>query len=831
MSDGARSGHECRLSKQLAGGGSKGALTNNALSECYVITFRITMPEGAVGMSRVLMSLIAFAFGIWTAPAWATDVTVAGTVHDTLGRPVAGATVILQSADGHEVAHATADSAGHFSFTAVAAGTYAIVATQKDFESATAIMTAGAASAGAADLVLRPVAALDMAVTAKRLDEARNQLSPETGSNTYVVSSTAVEDMPQGSDTPFNHVLLQTPGAAQDSYGQIHLRGEHANLQYRINDILLPEGITGFGQVLDTRIADSVDLLDGALPAQYGYRTSGVVDITTKSGAFTDGGVAEIYGGSWNTLEPSVEYGGHQGPLNYFFSGDYLTNTLGVEGPTSASQPLHDLTNQNKQFGYFSYLLNPYNRISLVLGNSIGQFQVPNNPGQAQAFPTPSGASAIPSSQLNENQSESNQYATIALQGTSDDGDFGYQLAPYLRNSSLHFLPDFTGDLEYNGIASDVLDTDFAVGIQGDGSYVLDNQHTLRGGFVIQTEHAVADNTSLVYPVVGGVTLNTPESIVDNHSKIGNEYGVYLQDEWRLTRKLTMNYGLRFDAVNAYVSESQLSPRLGFVYNATETTTLHAGYARYFTPPPLELIAPSTISKFINTSANTFDTTTEDSVKSERSNDFDIGIEQDVTKNFKLGWDNYYKMVKNLLDEGQFGAALVYTPFNYAQGLIYGSEVTASYTDKKVTAYFNLAVSRAEGKDPNSQEATFSSDSSELAFAQSHWIHLDHDQLITASGGVSYQVLADTKLSLDGIFGSGLRDGFANTDSVPPYTQFDFSALQHLEAIDAKGLDLRFTVINVLGIPYELRNGTGIGVFAPQWGPGRGFFLGLSRKI
>ncbi len=603
-------------------------------------------------MSRALLASIVFTFGIWTAQAWAADLTVAGTVHDTLGRPVAGAAVVLQSGDGHEVAHATADSAGHFSFPAIAAGTYAIVATQKDFESATAIVTAGAANAGAADLVLRPSAALDMAVTAKRLDEARNQLSPETGSNTYVVSSAAVEDMPQGSDTSFNHVLLQTPGAAQDSYGQVHLRGEHANIQYRINDILLPEGITGFGQVLDTRIAGSVELLDGALPAQYGYRTSGVVDITTKSGAFTDGGVVEMYGGSWNTLEPSVEYGGHQGPMNYFLSGSYLTNTLGVEGPTSASQPLHDTTDQNKQFAYFSYLLNPYNRISLVMGNSIAQFQVPDNPGQAQSFPTPPGTSAIPSAQLNENQSEINQYATIALQGTSDDGDFGYQLAPYMRNSSLHFLPDVIGDLEYNGIASDVLDTDFAVGVQGDGSYVLDNRHTLRAGFVYQHERAVSNNDSVVYPVVGGVTVNTLENIPDNHAKIGQEYGVYLQDEWRLTRKLTMNYGARFDAVNAYVNETQLSPRLGFVYNATETTTIHAGYARYFTPPPLELIAPSTVSKFVNTSANTFDTTAEDNVKSERSNDFDIGVEQDVTKNFKLGWDNYYKMVKKFARRG-----------------------------------------------------------------------------------------------------------------------------------------------------------------------------------
>lgn len=783
-------------------------------------------------MTRAWVIGFVFAFCVFGTGAWADGGSnVAGTVHDALGRPVAGAIIVLQASDGREIAHATADSAGHFSFAGVAAGTYAIVAKQKDFESATAIVTAGAANAGAADLVLRPVAALEMSVTAKKLDEARNQLSPETGSSTYTISSDAIQDMPQGSDTSFNHVLLQTPGAAQDSYGQVHLRGEHANIQYRINDILLPEGITGFGQVLDTRIASSIELIDGTLPAQYGYRTSGVVDITTKSGAFENGGVAEIYGGSWNTVQPSVEYGGSQGSLNYFFSGDYLTDTHGVEGPTSAYQPIHDLNNQNRQFGYFSYLLNPYNRISLVMGNSLAQFQVPNNPGQAQAYPTPPGAAAIPSSQLNENQSEINQYATIALQGTSEDGDFGYQFAPYMRNSSLHFLPDFAGDLEYNGIASDVLDTDFAAGVQADGSYLLDDQHTLRAGFVIQTERAVASNTSLVYPVVGGVTIDTPESIVDNHAKIGNEYGVYVQDEWRLTRKLTMNYGARFDAVNAYVSETQLSPRLGFVYDATETTTLHAGYARYFTPPPLELIAPSTVSKFANTTGDQFDTTVEDPVKSERSNDFDVGVEQEVNKNIKLGWDNYYKMVKNLLDEGQFGAALVYTPFNYAQGMIYGTELTASYTDQKFKGYFNLAVSRAMGRDPDSQQATFSSDATELAYAQTHWIFLDHDQLVTASGGVTYQVATDTRLSLDGILGSGLRDGFDNSDNLPVYTQFDFGALQHLNVIDAKGLDLRFTVVNVLGIPYELRNGTGIGVFAPQWGPGRGFFLGLSRKI
>ena len=115
---------------------------------------------------------------------------------------------------------------------------------------------------------------------------------------------------------------------AQDSAanGDLHVRGEHANLQYRINDVLLPEGITGFGLELDPRFVDSMQLITGSLPAAYGFRTAGVVDIHTKSGAFENGGAAEMYGGSYDTLRPSFEYGGSQGKWNYFMDGSYDHN-------------------------------------------------------------------------------------------------------------------------------------------------------------------------------------------------------------------------------------------------------------------------------------------------------------------------------------------------------------------------------------------------------------------------------------------------------------------------------------------------------------------------
>ena len=133
-----------------------------------------------------------------------------------------------------------------------------------------------------------------MAVVAQRLNKARNSLSPETGGSVYRFSEKAIQDLPQGNNTSLNQVLLQAPSVVQDSFGQLHVRGDHANLQYRINGVQLPEGITGFGQVISPRFAQSVSLLTGALPAEFGLRTAGVIDIKTKDGLLENGGDVEF---------------------------------------------------------------------------------------------------------------------------------------------------------------------------------------------------------------------------------------------------------------------------------------------------------------------------------------------------------------------------------------------------------------------------------------------------------------------------------------------------------------------------------------------------------
>lgn len=663
-------------------------------------------------------------------------------------------------------------------------------------------------------------------VQGRRLNVERDTLNPETGTSSYHFDVQSIASLPQGYNAPLQQVLLQAPGVAQDSFGQLHVRGDHADIQYRINGVILPESISGFGDTLGTRFISKVDFLTGALPAQYGYRTAGVVNITTSDGLdFQNGGSVDLYGGSHGTFEPSIEYGGTQSRLDYYVTGTYLQSNLGIESPTP-SNPGHDDTEQTHAFGYGSYLLNPNLRLSVIAGHALNNFQIPNNPGLTPVYQL-QGVNNYPSSTLNESQRELSDYGIVSLQGNHDA--LNYQVSLFNRYSAVTYNPDSIGDLIYNGVAAQVFRRNIATGLQEDTSYVLNSRHTLRWGLFTEQENTTSNNHSAVFPANanGNQTSNVPFSIVDDSAKSGQLYGAYMQDEWQMSDKLTANYGLRYDISNGYVREDQLSPRLNFVYKLNEATSLHGGYSRYFTPPTLELIAPRDIALFQNTT-NALPTNVNTDVRAERDDYYDLGISHALTSRWQMGVDGYYKNARNLLDEGQFGQALVFSPFNYARGRVWGVEFTTSYQDENLSSYFNLAYGRALGNEVVSGQYNF--DAAELAYIADHYVHLDHDQTWTASGGVAYN-WAGTRYSLDAIFGSGLRAGFANTGSLPSYAQFDASASRNFTLPGIGNITGRLVIVNLADRVYEIRNGTGIGVGAPQYGPRRGLFLGLTKSF
>lgn len=769
-----------------------------------------------------------------SSPAFAAEVHIDGVLHDKAGKALANTEVKLQDGQGRIVKIAASDKEGHYQFSDIHSGNYILLATQDSAVLGSAHLTVGAEDVHK-DLNLSDNQAMNIVIAPSR-QEVRNSLSPTTGTNAYKLNQQAIQALPQGEDTSLNKILQQAPGVAEDSAasGGLHIRGEHANLQYRLNGILLPDGISGFGDTLDPHIIENATLLDGALPAQYGFRTAGIVDINTKTG-FVNGGTASMMGGSNGTIQPSFSYGGTFDDADYFVAASHLSSDLGIENPTGSANAIHDHTEQNKQFAYASYMIDPMQRLQLIAGNSISYFQIPNNPHQDTAGYQLNGVSSFDSAALNERQFESNQYATAAWQGGEDGVEV--QIAPYIRNSELHYRPDVVGDLLFNGVASDVKNTDFATGLQNDNSWRVNAAHTLRAGFTAQNDHVQNNSNSLAFltdaggiPSVDGSGNNILSSpIVSNKTKDGQSYGVYLQDEWKLSNDLMLNYGARFDDMEQYVSTDQLSPRVGLVYKPTSTTTLHAGYARYFTPPPMELVSNGDLNGFANTT-NASPVTQNDPVKPERSHNFDVGATQQLDDHWQVGIDGYYKLVHDLLDEGQFGQALILTPFNYQRGYVYGSEFTATYTGDKLKAYGNLAFSRAMGENVVSSQFNFT-DPDELAYISNHYVHLDHDQKWTASGGATYEVVDGTQLGLDSNFGSGLRKGFANTESLPAYITFNASIEQKLNLIPHDETAVRISIINLLDSVYQLRDGSGIGVGAPQFGARRGGFITLTQKF
>ena len=673
---------------------------------------------------------------------------------------------------------------------------------------------------------------VDIPVISRRLDAQRQQIQPSLGASSYNFGPQSLDTLPQGADAPLSDVLVHAPGVALDSFGQIHLRGEHANVQYRLDGVELPEGLSVFGQAIAARFADKLTLNTGALPAQYGFETAGVVDIQTKSGINNPGLTVGVTGGSWNWAQPSIEYGGQSGPVDWFFTGDYLHNNRGIENPTASFNALHDTTDQFHGLGHISVVLDPQTRLSLLLGGFDGRFQIPNNPGQPTlGFPV-NGVSNFNSAALNEKQRERTEFGILSLQ--KHVGALDLQVSAYVRDSAVNFTPDPLGDLLFTGIAQQASRTTTAVGTQTDASWQVNDAHTLRMGFLAQQATTGARTLSQVLPVdaSGNPTSDAPLNISSSFLKAGSLYGLYLQDEWRILPHVTVNAGLRFDAVDEFTHENQLSPRLNVVWQATPDTTLHVGYARYFVPPPFELVSAGTISQFLNTTAAP-SVTADDPVRAERSHYFDLGVSHVLAPGLTVGVDAYYKIAHNLIDEGQFGAPIILAAFNYAKGTQQGVEFTTSYDRGPWSLYANAAWSRAMGQTITSAQFNFGPD--ELSYIANNPIHLDHDQTWSGSAGAAYSWNADsdtpTRLSADIIVQSGLRasiaGGVPNGIELPTYAPVNLALMHKLRP----GTMVRLDVLNVGDEVYQIRNGTGVGVGAPQYGMRRTILASLSQHF
>jgi outer membrane receptor protein involved in Fe transport len=798
-----------------------------------IVIFILTVVAGAI---LLLLSPDVCVAGGYSNVAALRRPELSGSTKDVLGRPIAGAEVRLEQG-GHLVARTHTDAAGTFHFKPVAVGTYDFSVNKQGFKRTLEVVIVSSGKGRSPMVVtMEATAPLTLKVITERLNKARNDLAPDIGATAYRFDQAAIQKLPEGQNTNLAQVLQQAPGVSQDAYAQgqeqIHIHGENGGgIQYRINDIFLPEAVTSFGEIFSPRFVHSITLLTGVLPAEIGYRNEGIIDIHTKDGC-TDGGPdndnVEMYGGQRETVQPSFELGGCKGKFSYYLSGFYEHNSLGLQAPSDSPDPNHDYSDQGQGFGYLSYLINSDTRLSLVTGVAVNSFEIPPEPGLLQQFML-AGVRTYPSSEVKENELEQNYYGILSLQGAVGE-KLNYQVAAFSRYYELKYSPDPVGDLIYNGVAAEILHTGFINGVQEDTSYKLDPHNTLRAGFYMSGEAIELDDHAMTFHAKDGVqTSPIPFSIVDDNNQIAWLLGFYAQDEWHPTEKLTINAGLRWDWMSAFVTQNQWSPRFAIEYALTHSTVLHAGYARYFKVPPFDQVALETVQKFKNTTNAAPVNSGNDKIEAETDDYFDVGVRQRIIEGLNAGVDGFYKFGHDQLDLAQLAGSVVTAPLNYRTSRAWGSDFSLTLERNGLSAYFNFSYAVLQAQKITAG-AFLADDASEIGYIANHWVTLDDDQMFVGSGGASYKLWGNL-LTADAIWASGYRRGFANTGELPPILQFNAAVVRNFRMPGIGNVEGRISLINVFDHTYQIRNGSGIGVFSPTYGPRRTLYAGIKIPL
>ena len=662
-----------------------------------------------------------------------------------------------------------------------------------------------------------------------------------TASSDYAVTAQDIDSLPTGAASPLTDVLTQIPGVAIDQNQQIHIRNtEGPQFQYQINGVLVPLDINTnppFISMINPMFIKRLDLMDGVLPARYSYATGGVVNITTKDGCEQPGGSVGVEVGQREVVEPSAQFGGCAGKFSYYVSGLYDQGQTAFSSATPGPDPVHDRTRQGQAFGSFAYQANASTKLSLIVSAAASTNQLPDVPGLDVDYQL-AGVPNYSSGQINSYLNFQDYLAILALNGQTGGG-LTYQLAYSAHYISQDYRPDNPGELIFQGVASTATHFDVDNTLEADVGGDI-GRHHLSAGIYLGDYRVTVDDSSLVFPAFltgqrTGADLiamargaagspqdnpkpeqssTTPEQIINNIAATNILTGVYLDDLWRITDRLSANFGIRFDGLTGFTRHDQIDPTFNLSYRIAGEATVHAGYARYMQVPSFQGISPGAPRSFGGTTGAVLLGTA--SPLTEDDEEVDVGVVIPIGARFTVSEDNYYEKTDRYLDTGQLGSIPIFAPFNYANGYIWGSEVAFNYKSAALSAYLNLTFGQNWQKGLLTGQFNF--DPFELFYIKTHFIPLDHQPTTGVSAGVSYRA-GPYLLSVSGIYSSGLRGGTDDLTALPAMMQINGAIEGRFRLPGGRQIVDRLTIVNALDRTNLIRLPEGIGIAQAAYGP------------
>ncbi len=652
------------------------------------------------------------------------------------------------------------------------------------------------------------------------------------------VSKSAIAVMPQGdSGSLLTLLATRTPGVVEGTGGVVFFRGNHGNVQYVLNGVPLPDSAGNpIGEWLDPRTIETISIITGGLPAEYGQRLAAVVELTSKSGPINEEKQVSVGVGSVNRFAAFVVGGSAaNGDFRYQSSGSFNQSNRGLDTPQpissanqtqGTSESVHNNSTRRNFFASLDWAQSEVDNWNFIASASDASFEIPNMPDRYRhsdpifhpGYTDPwgnVGRFIYRSPTTNAIQNESQHHVQLAWRRQFNPSN-SLLISPYIKNESTRFIGDSINDLAgprlipgTEATSIDLTRKTTTVGIQSVWSIHADN-HWVKAGLLANTSQSKG---SLRVQKADATTSTSVTEPIDTRALAG---GLFLQDQWALTPSINVTPGLRWDTVRyqfrTFTTQvSAISPRLGASMKLTSESKIHAYYGRLFQPAPAEdlrfafAVSGNEILPY--------------DVKPEIDDYYEIGWSH-ATPTSHLDIATYLKNVRNVIDEAPIGNSNVTQPFNLATGLIYGVDVALGFpiADHWVSeSTYAYAIARGQGISGGLFAAHDAGDD----------IHyLDHMQGHTASTALMW---TDGGWWSTGVvrYGSGLRTGDHNSVSLPAHLTLDYTL--GLKGTDEHGEDwsLSGDILNVFDNRYPITIANGFS--GSHYASGRTFMVRFSK--
>ena len=678
----------------------------------------------------------------------------------------------------------------------------------------------------------------------------KRALSRKSVSSTELKSE-QIAKLPQGMEVSLPKlVAMTTPGAILGPLGQIFFRGNHANIQYQIDGVQLPDSPSNtFSQTMSPRNIESMDVITGGMPAEFGQRLSAVLNIVTKKGSEIPGGEVELNYGSYDTFSPHVIYGGSNdsGNFHYFFSANYNQTLRGLDTPQPIStddqtqggtESIHNQATGNSEFVKLDWNLSNQDKLTTILSHTYSHFQIPNYP--SSFLPTSSffktgfrdsfGNQNLTAPTYNwvpsdtqDNQSETNAYGQVIWKHTIHD-KMRFQVAPYYKYSQIIVNNDLANDLKALTLVPPIAGaapSSFAqnrhtnhLGIRSDFHYRPTDDHFIKTGFQFQASQAV-----------GWISIQTDPNqaaFTDASPTTGYFESAYVQDDYSISKSLILNAGLRFDATQFSFgsgiasSDFLFQPRVGLNYLVSDETKIHAYYGKLFQPAAVESLR-------YEDNGGSLSALVPYDLKAEKDDFFEVGIAHEIFPKQVVLLNLYYKYGVNILDDHQLLNTSIAQPYNFASGYAYGAEFSwKGQVGEDWSHYLNYSYGIAEGLE--------SSGGIGIPNGNTSYQMLDHVQVHTANAGVTFQKNSYW-WTLQGLVGSGLRTGPDNSLNLPFHFSLDTTVgYQFKKDLGfLSGVKVSADLLNIFNNVYPITIANGFN--GSHYAAGRQLFFRVSKTF